>query len=435
MRGLVVRACIASAIVVGVATAARPAAALSFGPPHRASAPFSWNPGKSLVATPTRLLTIWASDCPPPKGRCATDNGPRMGVFVRRSLASKHNPDWSAPKRLSPPTIQAERPSLASEGSTVIASYVKQRSYLHYRPRDGRVLWIRVSTDQGKSWRSPVRLTSGSGRVDYPRVAVGNGRLFVVWTGAGSGAIRLATSDDLGRHWSTSTVGTTRSKPLGPAEGFAGYPDVGASGADVAVAWIANGKGKQVAITSSTGGGDLSTASSTELTNHSPDRGQQYPAVGGADDRSDPRVAIAFTKASGVSVAVFDGASLSPPSVAISWPKTVGGAHYLTGYGPAVVPFGATKVALAVAGCRRNPRAFDPCNPHASGARIDVLYRVSNDDGATWDPLRRLTNASQKPYRVNDEPSIALTGPTHRVSYDRYERSFRRYDVWLRSSR
>jgi hypothetical protein len=60
---------------------------------------------------------------------------------------------------------------------------------------------------------------------------------------------------------------------------------------------------------------------------------------------------------------------------------------------------------------------------------------VSNDDGATWDPLRRLTNASQKPYRVNDEPSIALTGPTHRVSYDRYERSFRRYDVWLRSSR
>jgi hypothetical protein len=358
-----------------------------------------------------------------------------MGVFVRRSPSSKANPDWSTPKRLSPPTIQAERPSIASEGSTVIASYVRQRSYLHYRPRDPRVLFIRVSPDAGKSWRSPVRLTSGSARVDYPRVAIGNGRLFVVWTGAGGGDIRLATSDDLGRHWSTSTVGTTRSKPLGPAEGFAGYPDVGASGVDVAVAWIANGDGKQVAIASATGGDDLATATPTELASHSPDRGQQYPAVGGADEPSDPRVAIAFTKASGVSVAVFDGSTLSPSSVAITWPKTVGGAHYQAGYGPAVVPFGATKIALAVAGCRRNPQAFDPCNPRASGARIDVLYRVSNDDGATWDPLRRLTNASQKPYRVNDEPSIALTGPTHRVSFDRYERSFRRYDVWLRSSK
>ena len=60
--------------------------------------------------------------------------------------------------------------------------------------------------------------------------------------------------------------------------------------------------------------------------------------------------------------------------------------------------------------------------------------RVSSDDGASWDAPRRLTDAARKPYRINDEPSIALTGPTHRVSFDRYERTFRRYDVWLRSS-
>jgi hypothetical protein len=135
-----------------------------------------------------------------------------------------------------------------------------------------------------------------------------------------------------------------------------------------------------------------------------------------------------------VSVAIFDGATLSAPSSVFSWPDTVAGSHYQAGYGPAVVPFGSSSVALAVAGCRRNPQAFDPCNPLASGARIDVLYRVSPDDGATWQAPRRLTDASRKPYRVNDEPSIALTGPTHRVSYDRYERTFHRYDVWLRSS-
>jgi hypothetical protein len=48
----------------------------------------------------------------------------------------------------------------------------------------------------------------------------------------------------------------------------------------------------------------------------------------------------------------------------------------------------------------------------------------------------RLTHAgTHPPYRVNDEPSLAVTGSTQRVSYDRYERSFSRYDVWMRSSR
>jgi hypothetical protein len=90
---------------------------------------------------------------------------------------------------------------------------------------------------------------------------------------------------------------------------------------------------------------------------------------------------------------------------------------------------------VATAGCRRNTRGNAPCAPLARGARIDVLYRISDDDGATWDTARRLTDASHKPYRINDEPSIALTGPTHRVSFDRYERTFRHYDVWLRSSK
>ena len=89
---------------------------------------------------------------------------------------------------------------------------------------------------------------------------------------------------------------------------------------------------------------------------------------------------------------------------------------------------------MAVAGCRRNTLGNAPCAPLAPGSRIDVVYRTSPDDGATWDTPGRLTDAARKPYRINDEPSIALTGPTQRVSFDRYERTFRRYDVWLRSS-
>lgn len=433
MRGAALRKCVAGAIVV-VGLTTSPASALSFGPAHRASPPYGWNPGKSLVATPTRLLTIWATDCPPPRRRCADDNGPRMGVFVRRSLSSKQRPDWSRAKRLSPGTRQAERPSIASEGSTVIAGYVTQRSYLHYRPKDPRRLFVRVSTNQGKTWRSPVPVSGRGGRVDYPRVAIGNGRLFAVWTASGSGDIRLAWSDDLGRHWSKATIGSTTSKPFGSAEGFAGLPDIGASGDNVAVAWFANNDGRQVALTSSVGGDDFVGATRTLLTAHSPNRGPQYPAVGGADDPADPRVAIAYTTSGGLEVVFFDGVTFSTPTQAFAWTATVGGVHYLHGYGPAVVPFGTSGLAVAVAGCRRNTLGNAPCGPLARGSRIDVLYRTSPDNGATWDAPQRLTNASRKPYRVNDEPSIALTGPTHRVSFDRYERTFRRYDVWLRSS-
>jgi hypothetical protein len=431
MRGPALRASLAAACVITLA--ATPALAISFGHPHRASAPYGWNPGKSLVATPTRLVTIWASDCP--HGRCADDDGPRMGVFVRRAPSSTRRPDWSTTKRLSPATRQAERPSIASAGTTVIASYVTQRSYIHYRGRDPRTLFIRVSTDQGKTWRKPVRLSIRGGRVDYPRVAVGNDRLFAVWTSADSGDIRLAWSDDLGRHWSKTTIGTTTSKPFGAAEGFAGLPDIGASGDNVAVAWFANDAGRQVALFSASGGDDLAGLPSTELTAKSPNRGAQYPAVGGADDPSDPRVAVAYTTSGGLKVVTFDGATVSSASQVFTWPSTIGGVRFLGGYGPAVVPFGASNIAVATAGCRRNTRGNAPCAPLARGARIDVLYRISDDDGATWDTARRLTDASHKPYRINDEPSIALTGPTHRVSFDRYERTFRHYDVWLRSSK
>jgi hypothetical protein len=430
MRGSALRASLAAACIALLTTTS--ASAISFGPVRRAAPPYSWNPGKSLVATPTRLLSIWATDCP--HGRCADDDGPRMGVFVRRSKSSLQRPDWGDTKRLSPATRQAERPSIASEGSTVIASYVTQRSYLRYRPRDPRVLFVRVSTDAGTSWRRPIRLSIRGGRVDYPRVAIGDGRLFAVWTAAGSGDIRVAWSDDLGRHWTKSTVGTTTSTPFGNAEGFAGLPDVGASGDNVAVAWFANDMGRQEAVVSSAGGNDFVGQPPTLLTAKGPNRGQHYPAVGGADDPSDPRVAIAYTTAGTLAVVTYDGATLSVPTDVFNWTESVGGVNYVGGYGPAVVPFGTTKLAVAIAGCRRNTQGNAPCAPLAPGSRIDVLYRTSTDDGATWETPRRLTDAGRRPYRVNDEPSIALTGPTHRVAFDRYDRTFARYDVWLRSS-
>lgn len=431
MRGRATAALIAVISVVALASPA--AAATTFGHARRISTPYAWNPGKSLTATTGKLLTIFATDCPPPSGRCADDNGPRMGVFVRRSPASSQAGDWGKPTRISPGSVQAERPSIAAHGRTVIASYVTQRSYLHYRPSAPRVLWIRVSLDQGRTWHAPVRLSSPKGRVDYPRVAIGGGRLFAVWTQADSGAIRLATSADHGHHWSASSIATTTSKS-GTGEGFRGLPDIGVSGADVAVAWFATDNGVQRAVTSNTGGGDLATATPVAISGPSPNDGQHYPAVAGAAGAGDPRVALAYSTATGVELRIFDGSTLSTPTAVFAWREVVGGHGYLDGYGPAVLPFGTSQVAISIAGCRRNPRA-QPCRPLTRGAQIDILYRHSADDGATWDGPMRLANAANAHYRVNDEPSLAMTGSAQRVSYDRYQRSFSRYDVWMRSSR
>jgi hypothetical protein len=207
------------------------------------------------------------------------------------------------------------------------------------------------------------------------------------------------------------------------------------SRSDVAVAWLSTNGGAQVVVTSNTKGSDLATATPVTLAASSPNDGQHYPAVAGAAGTATTRVAIAYSTDTGVEVRIFDGSTLSAPSTVFTWTEVVGGAGYLDGYGPAVLPFGTSQVAVAIAGCRQNPNAL-PCRPLARGARIDVLYRDSPDDGTTWDAAVRLTDAgAQRPYRVNDEPSLALTGATERVSYDRYERSFSRYDVWMRSSR
>jgi hypothetical protein len=409
-----------------------PAAAVTFGPQRQVSGPYSWNPAKSLAASSSKLLAVWATDCPPPKHICAIDSGPHMGVFVRRSGAARTNPSWSAPTRLSRATTQAERPSIAAHGSTVIASWVTQRSYLHYRPARPRVLWVRVSTSEGKRWRPPVRITAPTGRVDYPRVAVGGGRLFVTWTNANTGDIRLAWSDDLGGSWTRIVVGTTTAHPMGNKEGYAGFPDVGASGTNVAVAWIADAAGEQDVVTSAISGDDLAGATPAQLTATSPNDGQHYPAVQGSRDPTDGRIAIAYSAPGELDVVTFDGATLGPPETVFAWGQRFGGVRYSGGYGPAALPLAPSGLAVAVAGCRPNLNASNDCNPLARGARIDVVYRTTADS-TTWDAAQRLTSAGSTMFRVYDEPSLAMTGVVQRVSYDRYVRSFARYDVALRS--
>jgi hypothetical protein len=402
---------------------------------QRASGPFSWNPGKSLATAGGRLLSVWASDCPPPTGACATDGSPSMGVFVLRSPGGAVPAAWSRAKRVSPRGVHAERPSIAADGNIAVAGWVTQTSYLHYNPSARRSFWIRVSTDRGAKWRAPHRLTPLRGRVDYPRLAVQGHELFAVWTNAKNGAIRFATSTNLGTTWTKRTVGATSSTSDGWREGFAGLPDVGVSGTNVAIVWFADRKGAQRAALSSARGTDLTSSTPpTTLAGSSPNDGQRYAGAAGSAIAGDPRVAVAYTTADKVLVRIWDGAALGPAIAVASFPTAVGGVTYEGGYGPAVLPSRSGGLVVAFAACRRRNLA-DPCDPSDIDARIDVLSRRSSDGGATWGSFLRLTEASKAPYRINDEPSIALTTTAKRISFDSYQPSFMAYVVRMRSSR
>ncbi|MEO8477133.1 MAG: hypothetical protein ABI572_08795 [Actinomycetota bacterium] len=395
--------------------AAAPAAALAaidLTPPRRVSAPSSWTVGNAIGRSDAYLHTAGVSDCPPPTGACATDSGPFVSVFWQRSQIASA-PRWSDPKRVSPAGAHAVRPSIATAGTRVYVAWATQTSYLKYRPKAPRRVWIRVGSQQGGSWSAPVALSGVTTRADYPVVAASGSAVWVVWTAADTGAIRMATSADAGASWTTTTIGTTTSGRASP-EGFAGYPAIGASGSNLLAAWFAAPGGRQVALTSDTGGDDWSaTPTPTRISGASPNDGNRYPVVRGADDGVSDRVAVGYTTATGVAARVFDGVTLSGQvDVDGPWPVTASGHRWAGATGASIAPFGADGLAAAYAACRSRPGVKDPClRPDAKGARIDVIYRESSDGGASWSSRRTIARATRTS-RVNEAVSLQADGPS-----------------------
>jgi len=383
-------------------------AAISLTPIDRVSDPSSWTVGNALARSSSFLHAVWASDCPPPAGACATDRGPYVGVFWRRAAIATP-PDWRQTKRISPRGAHATRPAVAAADGHVYVAWATQKSYLKYRPADPRRLWIRVAGAQGATWSAPVALTGPGSRVDYPVVAASGDAVWVVWTNADSGAIRMAASSDAGAHWTTTTIGTTTSKR--GTEGFAGYPAIGASGANVMAAWFATPGGKQVALTSSAGGSDWSSSSNpVTLVGRSPNDGNRYPVVRGADDGASDRVAVGYTTSTAVVAQVWDGATLgSPLQVDGPWPVSEGGRRWTGAYGVAAMPVGGDGVAVTWAACRQRRGGREACRPGAPDARIDIAYRETSDGGNSWSTRRLLARAGRST-SVNEAPSIVAEG-------------------------
>ena len=371
---------------------------------------------------------MWASDCPPPSGRCATDHGPFIGVFWQRAPIGGPQA-WGSYRRLSPPHVHAVRPSIAASDNDVYVTWVRQLSYLHDRPGAARVVWVRASDDQGLTWGSPIALSFRGSRADFPVVAASGGDAWVVWTNAGTGEIRLAATTDGGAHWARSTIGTTTAG-AGTLEGRRGLPGIGAAGTDVVVAWIDRPGGRQVALVSHNAGGHW--AGPTVLTNASPNDGLHYPIVRGADDGVSDRVAVAYATHTGIDVRTYEGSALGPArTVAGPWTDS----PYVGGYGATAAPWGTDGLTVAWSACRRVKSLPPSCHPSHAGARIGLREQESGDDGRTWSPPLVLAAASAGA-PVNEVPSVEADGASGLRLFTWLRRSpnWSSYRVWARTA-
>ncbi len=212
-----------------------------------------------------------------------------------------------------------------------------------------------------------------------------------MWTNADSGTIRLATSSDAGRNWTTSTIGITTSKPT-TGGGFAGYPTVGASGTNLVVSWFADDAGTQLAKSSAARGADLTPASpALTLTSGSPNDGFHYAVARGAADGVTNDVAVAYTTVGGIAARVFDGSSLGGEIEVLggSWPTQIRDRTYTGATGPVIEPFGTGGLTVAFSACRDTSLTND-CRSTTKGARIDLFSTSSDDGGAGWSTPDRI---------------------------------------------
>lgn len=411
------------------------ASAATLGATTAVSTPYAWTVGNGLAKSATYLQTAFASDCPPPRGVCATDHGPFMGVFWRRDSLTTPGP-WSDPRRVSLSGHHAARPAIAAADTNVYVAWVSQASYLHYRPSAPRVVWIRSSRDEGDTWGTAVRLSFARSRADFPVLAASGDSAWAVWTNAGSGLIRMATTTDAGRHWTTATIGTTTSG-AGSNEGYRGLPAIGASGSNAVALWFANPSGRQVALTSDVGGTEWSASSTpTELVNASPNGWLRYPSARGAEDGQSSRVAIAYLTGSALETRVFNGTTLAAAQpVDGGWPRSANGHIYDGDYGPAVAPSGTDGLSVAWSACRRVAGLANACATAQAKARIDLYERVSSDGGSTWSQRLPLAMASAAT-SVNEAPSIVADDVLGRTWYAWLGRtvSWSAYRVYGRSA-
>jgi hypothetical protein len=372
-------------------TGVTPVSAVAWGT-TRSGPAHSWNLGQSLARTvngaTTYLHATYTTDRV--SGAWVDDNGPYAGMNYVRT--SNRGATFTTPKRLNPAKQHGSRGSIAASGRYVYATWVSTSRWIAYKGSAPRVLYLRRNTNHGSrtAWGTTRRLTSLTGRVDYPTVVAAGSNVYVVYTASSTGSIKLKVSRDRAVTWKTVTLGSTA---LSTTSGRYGIPHIAASGNTVIVSWLANGAGAIRARVSTDAGRTWSTTGS--ITGTSTD----IPAVAAFGTRA----AVAWTDGSSAVVRTWAGGAWSPAKA------TPAPASYTDTYGPAVALNGSAGVAVAWTGC------VTSCTSWSSATRANLVWSESKDDGATWFAGQVIgPSGASTARRYNDYPSILWPAATVR---------------------
>jgi hypothetical protein len=390
-----------------IGTGIRAPSGIAWAKRNNAGPAYTWNGGGALGRTvqsgKQRLHLAYTT--PRIGSRWVKDTGPYLGVYYVRSTSGS---TWTTPKRVNPTSQHGDRVGLAAAGSRVYVAWVSQKKVIKYSPTAPRVLYVRVNTRHGVAtrWKSTIRLTSKTGRVDFPTIAASGYDAYIAYTDSVTGSVRVAVSHDRGATWKKRSLGTTT---VNTKEGRAGWPSVAVSGSTVAVAWVADSSGRIVTRVSTDKGAtwdDEAEVSPQSL-------GHLSVAVRGT------RVAAAWTTDDEV---VFrqrlDGTWGDPVVVAGLKP----GARPVP-YSPAVTLQDPQRIAVAwaeeVAGYSH---------------RADLRWAESADGGAIWFQAQTVYAASSSSARrVNDWPSILWpSAGTRYVAWNGWTYNTNNFRLYLR---
>jgi hypothetical protein len=383
-------------------TGIAPTTPVTWATPTKPGGSYAWNFGNALGRTvrdgSQRLHQAYATDRI--GGTWAKDSGPYAGIYYTRSTTGT---TWTTPRRITSTSKHVTRFGLAAAGSRVYVAYVTQTKIVNYSGSAPRVLYVRVNTNHGHGdyWKSSVRLTGTTGRVDFPTVAASGTDVHIAFTNANNGDIIVATSKDRGVTWVKRTVGTTT---FNTSSGRAGLPSVAVSGSTVAVTWIADGN-RALKTRVST---DRGTTWGATETHDDVTHGEFQTAVLGS------RVGVVWADGGGVQTRLRLAGGWEDPRMVIENAGTFQ-------YSPAIALSSTSRVAISWAEESTTPNW------------VALQYAESTNDGVAWYGRQTVASTSTSTRRANDYPSIVWpsTG-TRYVSWNGWTSGTNSYRLYLR---
>jgi hypothetical protein len=383
----------------------------------------AWNTGSAIARTQSSGGDYLhaALTSPIVGGKWVKDTGPYLGVKVARRETG--GTIWSGSFRVNPASQHGDRITLAASGKSVYATWVKLTKVVGFKPSQPRVVLFRSAGRHGdpSQWGAVERLSSKTGRVDFPTIAASGARVYVAWTNADNGFIKLAVSPDRGKSWSEQTLGVAEGAF---GEGRAGYPSVAADDNLVAVAWLEQA-GTVVARLSTDAGAtwsppealtgalaakrarrndiDAPKASRVDLagglwhTAEDPDLASSMPSVAVLAGRA----AVTWATGDSVKVRVWENGAWGPLRGAYGRAEQNDNIDYI--YGPTVALNGGDALGVAFSVL------------HKGGGSSTLMWSESSDDGASWYHRKRIGTVRYEDRVNNDWPSVAWPWKGKRV--------------------